>query len=141
MSVAGVRIFMPLFLTEHAHNLLGLGRVTDAREQIGVALALLADTGECWAAAEIHRTDGDICLAEGDVAAAEARFEHALEIARAQDAKSWELRAAVSLARLRADAGRCAGARELLGPVLGWFTEGFKTGDYIEAQRLLSELS
>ena len=73
--------------------------------------------------------------------AAEACFRRAIEIARAQQAKSWELRAATSLARLLRDQSRQAEARDLLAPVYGWFTEGFDTLDLKEANALLAELT
>ena len=72
--------------------------------------------------------------------AAEDLYYRALSISREQDAKLWELRATVSLARLRRDQGRCAEARDLLAPVYGWFTEGFDTPDLKEAKALLYEL-
>jgi predicted ATPase len=72
---------------------------------------------------------------------AEAYFERALTVARAQQAKSWELRAAMSMARLWRDQGKVQQARELLGPVYGWFTEGFDTRDLKEAKELLDELA
>ena len=75
-----------------------------------------------------------------DAAAAEIAFEEALRIARNQQAKSWELRAAMSLARLWRDQGKPQQARELLAPVYGWFTEGFDTRDLKEAKALLDAL-
>ena len=72
---------------------------------------------------------------------AEAYFERALAVAREQQAKSWELRAAMSMARLWRDQGRRKQARDLLAPVHGWFTEGFDTLDLKEAKRLLGELA
>ena len=77
---------------------------------------------------------------EHDVMRAEAYFEHALAIARQQQAKSWELRAATSMARLWRDQGKRGEARELLAPVYSWFTEGFDTLDLKEAKALLEEL-
>jgi predicted ATPase len=76
-----------------------------------------------------------------DAAKAQAYFERALAVARQQQTKSWELRAAMSLARLWRDQGKPQQARELLGPVHGWFTEGFDTRDLKEAKALLEELS
>jgi len=86
---------------------------------------------------------GEIALLspEQDVAKAQAYFERALDVARAQQAKSWELRAAMSLARLWRDQGKPQQARELLAPVYGWFTEGFDTRDLKEAKALLEELA
>jgi predicted ATPase len=92
--------------------------------------------------AEIHRTGGEIALLspEPDAAKAETYFGRALVIARAQQAKSWELRAATSLARLWRDQGERDQARDLLAPVYGWFTEGVDTRDLKEAKALLDEL-
>jgi predicted ATPase len=100
-------------------------------------------TKEKWGEAEIHRTAGEIALmsAEPDAAKAQAHFERAIAIARAQKAKSWELRAATSLARLWRDHGKRQQARDLLAPVYGWFTEGFDTADLKEAKALLDELA
>jgi predicted ATPase len=78
---------------------------------------------------------------EPDAAKAAAYFEHALAVARKQQAKSWELRAAMSLARIWRSQGKVQQARELLAPVYGWFTEGFDTRDLKEATALLEELA
>ena len=93
--------------------------------------------------AEIHRMAGEIALKspERDRAKAQAYFERALAVARQQQAKSWELRAAMSMARLWRDQGKRDEARELLAPVYGWFTEGFDTRDLKDAKALLDELS
>jgi predicted ATPase len=100
-------------------------------------------TKEKWCEADIHRIAGEIALKspEPDAAKAEAYFERALAVARAQQAKSWELRAATSMARLWCDQGKREEARELLAPVYGWFTEGFDTLDLKEAMALLEELA
>ncbi len=81
------------------------------------------------------------CRRTPDTAKAQAHFERALEIARAQQAQSWELRAAMSLARLWRDQGKRTQAHDLLAPVYGWFTEGFDTLDLKEAKALLDELA
>ena len=93
--------------------------------------------------AEVDRVAGEITLMspESDVAKAEAYFERAFGVARQQQAKSWELRAAMSLARLWRSQGKQQQARELLAPVYGWFTEGFDTRDLKEAKKLLGELA
>ena len=85
---------------------------------------------------------GEIALGSpvGDAAKAEAYFERAIAVARSQQAKSWELRAAMSMARLWRDQAKRVEARELLAPVYGWFTEGFDTLDLKEAKTLLDEL-
>ena len=93
--------------------------------------------------AEVNRVAGQIVLklTEPDQAKAQSYFEHALAIARQQQAKSWELRASMSLARLWRDQGKVQQARELLAPVYGWFTEGFDTRDLKEAKALLEQLA
>jgi predicted ATPase len=94
-----------------------------------------------WCEAEIDRIAGEIALMspQQNAAKAEAHFERALEVARHQQAKSWELRAAMSVARLWRDQGKRDEARDLLAPVYGWFTEGFDTRDLKEAKALLEE--
>jgi predicted ATPase len=98
-------------------------------------------TGERWLAAELYRHKGQLLLRQGHSKAAEELYRKALSIAREQGAKLWELRAAMSLARLRRDRGRRAEARDLLAPVYGWFSEGFATPDLNEAKELLDELA
>ena len=99
-------------------------------------------TNERWFEAEVKRIAGEIALTapERDAAKAEVYFERALAVARKQQAKSWELRAAMSMARLWRDQRKPQQARELLAPVYGWFTEGFDTRDLKEAKALLNEL-
>ena len=96
-----------------------------------------------WCEAEVNRIAGEIALKspEPDAAKAEAYFERALAVARQQQAKSWELRAAMSMARLWRDQGKRDEARDLLAPVYGWFTEGFDTLDLKEAKALLDTLT
>jgi predicted ATPase len=100
-------------------------------------------TKESWWEADLHRIAGEVALKspEPDAAKAEAYFERALAVARQQQAKSLELRAAMSMARLWRDQGKRQQARELLAPVYGWFTEGFDTLDLKEAKALLEELA
>jgi predicted ATPase len=109
---------------------------------IGEALTAVQTTKETWFEAEVHRTAGEIALLspERDATKAEAYFERALAVARQQQAKSWELRATMSMARLLRDQGKRDEARALLAPVYGWFTEGFDTLDLKEAKALLDEL-
>jgi predicted ATPase len=115
----------------------------DAWRCIGEAMAAVETTKERWCEADVHRTAGEIVLIspEPDAAKAETYFERALSVARAQQAKSWELRAAMSMARLWRDQGKRQQAHDLLAPVYGWFTEGFDTLDLKEAKALLDELS
>jgi predicted ATPase len=100
-------------------------------------------TKEKWYEADVCRIAGEIALMspERDTAKAEAYFERALAVARAQQAKSLELRAAMSMARLWCDQGKRDEARDLLAPVYGWFTEGFDTLDLKQAKALLDELA
>ena len=97
---------------------------------------------ETWCEAEVNRIAGEIALwsPAGDLLKAQVYFEHALAVARQQQAKSWELRASMSLARLWRDQGKLQQARGLLAPVYGWFTEGFDTRDLKEAKALLEQL-
>ena len=120
-----------------------LGQFDDAWRCIGEAMTAIETTKERWCEAEVNRVAGEIALKspEPDTAKAEAYFERALAVARQQQAKSWELRAAMSLARLWRDQGKVQQARELLAPVYGWFTEGFDTRDLKEAKALLDELA
>jgi predicted ATPase len=105
-------------------------------------MTIMRASGETWCEAELHRVSGEIALMarNPDVSKAEAYFQRALSGARQQQAKSWELRAAMSLARLWRDQGKVQQARELLAPVYGWFTEGFDTRDLKQAKALLNEL-
>jgi predicted ATPase len=98
---------------------------------------------ERWWVAEVYRIAGQIALMspEPDAVKAEVYFDRALAVARAQQAKSWELRATTSLARLWRNQGKPQQARELLAPVYGWFTEGFDTRDLKEAKTLLEQLA
>jgi predicted ATPase len=120
-----------------------LRRFDDAWRCIIEAVTAVETTKERWSEAEVHRIGGEIAvmLPEADTAKAEAYFNRALTIARQQQAKSWELRAAMSMARLWRDQGKRNEARELLAPVYSWFTEGFDTLDLKEAKALLDELS
>ena len=103
---------------------------------------MIEASGERWFEAEVKRMAGEIALLEPKPGTkAEVYFNRALDVARRQQAKSWELRAAMSMARLWRDQGKRDEARELLAPVYGWFTEGFDTFDLKEAKALLDELA
>jgi predicted ATPase len=117
------------------------GQIQEALTLLDKALQTAGRTGERWIEAELNRHKGQLLLRQGDPEAAEKLYRKALSIAEEQEAKLWELRAAVSLARLRRDQGCRAEARDLLGPVYGWFTEGFDTADLKEAKTLLDELA
>jgi TOMM system kinase/cyclase fusion protein len=107
------------------------------------ALTCVDKTGERYAEAELHRLKGDLLLKQTvpDAHQAEVCFQQALAIARRQQAKSWELRAAMSLGRLWQQEGKRHDARELLAPIYSWFTEGFDTADLQDAKALLETLS
>jgi class 3 adenylate cyclase/predicted ATPase len=117
------------------------GQVEEAVTLLDEALQMVERTGERWFAAELNRHKGQLLLRQGHTEAAEELYRKALGIAAEQEAKLWELRAAVSLAWLQRDQGRRAEARDLLAPIYGWFTEGFGTPDLKEAKALLDELT
>src|SRR6201997_2349540 len=114
----------------------------DARRFIGEAMTAVETVKERWCEAEVNRIAGEIALLspEPDAARAEEYFERALAVARQQQAKSWELRAAMSVARLWRDQGKRDEARALLAPIYDWFTEGFDTLDLKQAKALLDDL-
>jgi predicted ATPase len=116
------------------------GQTEDGLTLLDKGLRIVERTGERWFAAELNRHKGQLLQQQGHTEAAEELYCEALRIAQEQEAKLWELRAAVSLARLWRDQGRRAEARDLLAPVYGWFTEGFDTPDLKEAKALLDEL-
>jgi predicted ATPase len=138
----GVTLYWPWRCPYLARAYAKLDQFDDAWRCIGEAMTAAETTKERWCEAEIHRIAGEIALMspEPDAKKAEAYFERALEIARAQQARSWELRAAMSRARLWRDQGKRQHAHDLLAPVYGWFTEGFETLDLKEARALLDEL-
>jgi predicted ATPase len=138
----GSTLWMPFFLTHLAMAFVELHELEDAWRCIREAMATLETTKERWCEAEVHRTAGEMTrLAPNpDAAKAEAHFQRALAVAREQQARSWELRAAMSMARLWRYQGRTQQALELLAPIYGWFTEGFDTRDLKDAKVLLKEL-
>jgi predicted ATPase len=139
---AGVTLFVPDYLSHLAGAHADLGKIDDASRCVRDALAMIDETKETLSEAEVNRIAGEIALKPPrDETKAQAYFERALEVARAQQAKSLELRAAMSMARLWRDQGKLDEARDLLAPVYGWFTEGFDTLDLKEAKALLDELA
>jgi predicted ATPase len=139
----GATLNVPEYLSSMAEAQADLGKIYDASRYIRDALVRIDETKETRFEAEVNRIAGEIALKspEVDTANAQAYFERALSVARQQQAKSWELRAAMSMARLWRDQGKRDEARELLAPVYGWFTEGFDTRDLKDAKALLDELS
>jgi class 3 adenylate cyclase/predicted ATPase len=142
MRSTGATAYAPWYLAFLAQAHADRGELAEARRRIAEALAIAETTGETWCEADIHRIAGEIALAPPDrnPETAEAHFERALRVARQQKATSFELRAATAIARLRHDSGRGREGRDLLGDVLGRFTEGFGTRDLIEAKTLLDML-
>jgi predicted ATPase len=139
----GATLLMPTFLSSVASACAELGQFDEAWGCIREAMAIIETTKEGRWEAEVNRIAGEVARASSppDEAAAKAYFERALSVALKQQAKSFELRAAMSLARLWRDQGKVQQARELLAPVYGWFTEGFDTRDLKEANALLEELA
>jgi len=117
-----------------------VGQIEEALDLLDDSLEIVERTGERWLIAELYRHKGQLLLRQDHTEAAEELYRSALSIAQEQEAKLWELRAAVSLARLWRDRDNRAEARDLLAPVYGWFTEGFDTPDLKEAKALLDEL-
>ena len=134
--------WIPLRLSYLATTYAELGHFDDAWRCIGEAMTEVERTNERWCESEVQRAAGEIALKSPEAATvkAEAYFDQALAVARAQQAKSWELRAAMSMARLKRDQGKRDEVRDLLAPVYGWFTEGFDTLDLTEAKTLLEKL-
>jgi predicted ATPase len=139
----GGKMFEPFWLLYLTRAYAELRQFDDAGRCIGEAMMAVEATNERLWEAEVNRIAGEIALKspQHDTAKAEKYFERALAVAHRQQAKSWELRAAMSMARLWRDQGKRDEARELLAPVYGWFTEGFDTRDLKEAKTLLEELS
>src|SRR5262249_49536883 len=138
----GATVLIPSFLSSLARAYADLGRFDDAWRYIDEAMTAVESTKEKLLEAEMRRFAGKIALLspKPDAEKAKVYFERALSVARQQQAKSLELRAAMSLARRWRDQGKPQQARELLAPVYGWFTEGFDTPDLKDAKALLTEL-
>jgi predicted ATPase len=140
---SGSIAFVPWYTSHTARAHAELGQFGEAWRHIDEALKTIETTGETWCESDIHRTAGEIALLQPDpdLGKAEDHFARALAVARQQQAKSWELRTATSLARLWRDQGKRQQAHDLLAPVYGWFTEGFDTLDLKQAKMLLDELA
>ncbi len=139
----GTTVFEPFLLSLLAIAHAALGHSSEASRCIGEAMTILKKTEERWYEAEVNRIAGEVALMSPEPNAVKAQecFEQALAIARAQQAKSWELCSAISLARLWCGQGKKKEARDLLAPVYSWFTEGFNTPVLQNAKALLGELS
>jgi predicted ATPase len=138
----GSTVFAPSWLSYLASAHAQLGQFADAWRCVDEAMAAIETTNERWWEGDIYRMAGEIALLspERDTMKAESYFQRALGVGRRQQAKSWELRAAMSMARLWRDQGKWQQAHDLLAPVYGWFTEGFDTLDLREAKALLEQL-
>ena len=137
----GAELVQPYFLTLLAEAYGKGERAEDGLAVLAEALEAVHHTGECWWEAELYRLKGELLQAAGSGNEAEACFHQAFDVARRQQAKSLELRAAISLSRLWQPQGKPDAARHLLAESYGWFTEGFDTADLREAKALLEELS
>jgi predicted ATPase len=132
----GSTVFQTCYLSFFAQSCAAVGEAGEALQALTCGLAMVDRTGERWFEAELYRQKGEWIIAcrQDEQAEAETCFRRALEIARSQGAKMWELRAAMSLARLLRSQSKSQQARELLAPVYGWFTEGFDTLDLKQAK-------
>jgi predicted ATPase len=137
----GFVVFRPWALTLLADACRAAGHWQAALAHLAEARRLAEEREVRFFQAETFRLSGDVLLATGDAAAAEASYREAMAIAQRQNAKLWELRATMSLARLWRDQGKRSEARDLLAPVYNWFTEGFTTPVLQEAKALLEELA
>jgi predicted ATPase len=125
-----------------AENYLAAGRFDKGLHAVARGLDVLEINQACFAEAELRRLNGELLLLAGrDSGAAEKCFREAIAVARRQEAKWWELRSSVRLARLLRDTGRRDEARAILNGIYNWFTEGFDTVDLKEAKALLDELA
>jgi class 3 adenylate cyclase/predicted ATPase len=142
LRATGATVGIPLFVSWLAMAHAELYQFDNAWRCVDDAITAVETTKETWFEAEVYRMAGEVSLKspKRDATKAQAYFERALAVARQQQAKSWELRAAMSMARLWRDQGKRAEARDLLAPVYGWFTEGFDTRDLKEAKALLDHL-
>jgi class 3 adenylate cyclase/predicted ATPase len=142
-EATGARMMRPMFCALLTRAYGQTGQLDEAMRMLSDTLQAVEESGQRHYEAEAHRFRGELHLRKmhPDFEQAEGSFQHALSIARRQQAKSWELRAATSLARLWRDQGRRAQAHNLLAPVYRWFTEGLETADLKDAKALLDELA
>jgi len=141
-QAAGMRIYQPYFLGLLAETYGNLRQADTGLQLLTKALDCVSRTGECFWESELYRTKGEVLLrSRGRSAEAEESFRQALDLARHREAKSLELRAAMSLARLWQQQGKRAEAYDIVAPLYGWFTEGFDTADLQEAKALLEALA
>jgi predicted ATPase len=141
-QTTGAKLQSSWWLALRAEAYRKIGQVEEGLTVLVEALTAVKNTGEHFYEAELHRLKGQLLLQQSpdNQTEAETCFHQALSVARSQQAKSWELRAATSLAKLWREQGKTKEASDLLEPVYGWFTEGFDTADLIDAKALLDEL-
>jgi predicted ATPase len=139
----GLKMVRPLWICELAEACIAFNQFDKASDALGEGLIIAESDGDCYCEAETHRLRGELLLKQDESNGAQAQscFERAIDIARKQSAKSWELRATVSLARLLASQGRRHEASTMLGEIYNWFTEGLDTADLKDAKALLDELA
>jgi class 3 adenylate cyclase/predicted ATPase len=140
----GAALILPYYYALVAQTFARHGERADAAQMLDQSLALLGRTGERWFEAEVHRLRGELHRSSAqprDLPSAEACFHRAIEIARGQEARLWELRASLSLARLWQSQARPAEARALLAPIYDWFSEGFELRELVEAKALLDSMA
>ena len=142
IRATGAALRQPYYLALLAAACGTVGQVDDGLTMLAEARAEMHNTGECWTEAELYRLKGELLRQQSvvDIPQAESCFQQALDVARHQQAKSLELRAAMSLSRLWQHQGKRAEARDLLAPIYRWFTEGFDSADLQETKALLKEL-
>jgi predicted ATPase len=137
----GARLMETQWLGFIAEACARAGQFDDTLTALDRAAETAAATGECHYQAELYRLRGVVLAETGQQAEAASWLQRAIDTAGSQQAKSLELRAATSLARLWAEQGERQRAHDLLSPVYGWFTEGFDTADLKDAKALLDELA
>jgi adenylate cyclase len=137
----GYRVYLTRELCYLAEAQWNAGQPEEGLNTLAKALAMVEESDERHWEAELHRVRAELLLVLDEDVAAEASYQKAIEASRRQEAKSWELRASTGLARLWREQGRIEDAREMLGEIYGWFTEGFDTPDLMEARALLEVLS
>jgi predicted ATPase len=140
-QATGAKLFGPYFSALLAEACGEAGQAEEGLAVLAEAFDLASRTGCASIESRLHLLKGELLLLQSSSEAAIQCFRYAIEIARRQSARSWELRATMSLARLLRDTGRRDEARTMLAEIYNWFTEGFNTADLIEAKRLLDELS
>jgi adenylate cyclase len=142
LDIYGVGASQHILLALQADAQLASGKPAAALVSVAAGLEAVEKTGGAPLEAELHRLRGEALLAgAGTASEAETALQQGIDVARRQNAKSWELRSATSLARLRRHQGRPQEAAALLAPIYAWFTEGFETADLKEAQALLDKLT